>query len=64
MVNLLEQKFRSRKWRLSLGIQLFSSAALILGMLDGNHYAQITMANIGSYNLANAAEHYSTRGPR
>lgn len=56
-----DSKFRSRKWRLSLGTQLFSTAALMFGLLNGEQYATITQANIVAYSFANAAQYFANR---
>lgn len=48
-------KYRSRKFMLSVGIQVISTVALFSGFLDSNDYAIISIANIATYNFANAA---------
>jgi len=54
-----DDKFRSRKWQLSAGTQVFSTIALVFGWLDGADYSAITQANIVAYSFANAAEYFT-----
>ena len=57
-----ENKFRSRKWMLSCTIQATAILALGFGMLDGDAYAEICVANIVAYSFANAAEYFRRDG--
>lgn len=54
----MERKYLSRKWMLSVGIQIASTLALFSGLLDGSHYATISSANIAAYSFANAAGYF------
>ena len=54
-----ESKFRSRKWLLTLIIQVPATALVALGKISSADYAQISMANITAYGLANAAEYFT-----
>lgn len=56
----IHEGYRSRKFLLSSGIQLFSTAALIGGFLDGGDYAGISQANIVAYSFANAAVYFKS----
>ena len=55
----MDDKFRSRKWMLTVAIQLASTIGLFTGYLDGGNYATISSANIVAYSFANAAEYFS-----
>ncbi len=57
-MNLTMNKYRSRKFMLSVGIQVISSIALFSGFIDGANYAMISSSNIASYSFANAAEFF------
>lgn len=57
-----ETKFLSRKWMLSVGIQVFSVIALANGWLVGEVFGEITVANIISYSFANAAAYFGKGG--
>lgn len=54
-------KFRSRKFMLSVGIQAISSVALFLGHLNGDNYAMISSTNIAAYSFANASEFFKSK---
>lgn len=54
----MDSKFRSRKWMLSLFIQITATLALIAGKLNGGDFATISSANIVAYSFANAAEYF------
>lgn len=56
-----DSKFRSRKWILSMGIQIFTSFALAMSYIQGDVYATVTSANIAAYSFANAANYFAAR---
>lgn len=51
-------KFLSRKWMLTLLIQIPATYFLGVGVLVGTEYAQISGANIIAYSLANASQYF------
>jgi hypothetical protein len=51
----MDDKFRSRKFMLTGGVQMFACIALAWGWLSGAEFTQITMVCVGAYNVANAA---------
>lgn len=51
-------KFRSRKWILSVGIQVIASVALFNGNIDGQAWASVSSANVAAYSFAQAAEYF------
>ena len=53
---IADEKFRSRKFLIVAGTLLFSSFALLIGQLEGAHYAAIVTVCVGAYSLANAFE--------
>lgn len=55
----MDDKYRSRKFILTAGAQVFSSIALANGWLSGGDFTQITMVTVGAYNAANAAATFS-----
>ena len=57
----MDTKFRSRKWLLTMLVQLFSCAALTYGLLGGDEFVQITITNVGAYSFANAATAFAAR---
>jgi len=54
--------YRSRKFIISAGIQVFSSVALAFGWLDGANYASISSAYIVCDSFTNAAEYWQAGG--
>lgn len=54
-----DDRFRSRKFMLSAGIQVFASLSLLVGLLNGDNYSSISQANIVAYSFANAAEYFN-----
>lgn len=63
-----ESKMLSRKWLLTMLIQIVASFALFTGytadgvfhpFLDGANFAVISSANIAAYSLANMAEYWA-----
>lgn len=59
----MDDKFRSRKWMLTILIQVSSIIGLFSGHLDGGNYATISSANIVAYSFANAAEYFANAKP-
>lgn len=57
----MDEKFRSRKWRLTLLVQGSAIVGLMTGYLNGADFAIISSATIASYNLANAAQYIAER---
>lgn len=57
----MDSKFRSRKWLLTITVQLFTCGALVAGLLGGDEFVQVTMTNVGAYSFANAATAYMSR---
>lgn len=53
-----ESKFMSRKWILTLLIQVPSTYFLAIGILGGDEYTTISGANVVAYSLANAAGYF------
>ena len=51
-------KFLSRKWMLTLLIQIPATYFLGVGILSGAEFAQLSGANIIAYSLANAAQYF------
>lgn len=59
LIKNIMDKYRSRKFILSVFIQLASTVALFTGFLDSGNYAGISSANIAAYSFANAANLFS-----
>lgn len=55
----MDSKFRSRKFIITAGVQVFSCIALANGWLSGVDFTQISMVTVGAYNAANAAAIYA-----
>ena len=54
-------KYRSRKWLLTVGVQLAATLFLGLGLLGGDEFTQISSVNIAAYNAANAVTNWSSK---
>ena len=56
---MIDNKYRSRKWMLSVGVQLSATAALFMGLISGAEFAQISSVTVASYSFANAAGYFN-----
>ena len=57
----LTDKMMSRKFILSILVQVSSTVLLALGAIDGDQWAQLTMVNLGGFTLGNSVEHMARR---
>ena len=61
----MDEKFRSRKWQITLFIQLSATIGLFIGKLTGADFATVSSAVIVSYSAANALDNFvENRQPR
>jgi len=49
-------KYRSRKFRLTIVVLLLASSFLLLGKLTGDQWVTVTIATLGLYKYANVKE--------
>lgn len=54
----MDNKYRSRKFLISVFVQAVATAALFTGALSGGEFVTISSANIVSYSFANAATYF------
>lgn len=59
----IQKRILSRKFVLSVLIQVCGTAALGLGGIDGEQWTQLSMVNLGGFTLGNACEHLAGRAP-
>lgn len=52
----MDDKFRSRKFLIVAGTLAFSGLALLIGKLEGAHFATIAVVCVGAYAASNSFE--------
>lgn len=57
-----DSKYLSRKWILSITIQLYVMVAQAWGWITPEVFGEVTVANIVSYSFANAAAYFRKGG--
>ena len=55
---VLESRYRSRKFMLTVGSLLVSTFALFTGFIDGDQFVDIISMILGIYGVGNVAGHY------
>ena len=55
---VLESRYRSRKFQLTLGSLLVSTLALFTGFIDGDQFVDIISMILGIYGVGNVAGYY------
>lgn len=50
---LVDPKYLSRKFVLSVGIQVTTTIGLLAGLVDSDGFVTVSTVNIGAYSLAN-----------
>lgn len=58
----MDDKFRSRKWMLTVAVQTTATIALFTHFIDGAQFATISSANVVQYGFTNAAQYFAERG--
>ena len=53
---MVDNKFRSRKFILTLGVFAVSVGLLLYGVLNSKDFSTIAISVVGAYSLANAAQ--------
>ena len=57
----MDEKFRSRKWMLTIAVQATATIALFAGFINGAEFATISSANVVQYGFANAAQYFAEK---
>lgn len=55
----LVARMLSRKFILSLLVQVSATVLLAMGKIDGAQWSQLSMVNLGGFTLGNACEHFA-----
>lgn len=52
----MDDRYRSRKWRLAVGLSVGVHIALFAGFIEGDHYVILVGGILGLYQYANVTE--------